>query len=229
MTTTIPRGAIVASAVALACAPPETYPEGLDPLDAEHMAEAPAPSEGVENPEALVVVAGRVEDGDTHYDWAHGTGYVHAGMLPTWSALAEPDVGVDRREVDDWEVEDGTSPDFAVSYTVTNYVTDDVFNVSVFFPIAWRQDIARGTEELPTAIAGRWDKTESEDALGNQAILLLSGFFVLVYTKPEVSELQLQFHIESADIDRNDADRVVQDFYDSLVAYVHDEGLPSYE
>jgi hypothetical protein len=223
------RCLVPAAALAAACAPPETYPEGLDPLDAEHQAEAPGPSGSESHPETLNLVTGRVEDGETTYDWAHATGYVHAGMLPTWDALAEPDVGVDRRAVDSWSVEAGTAPEFAVSHTVTNYVTDDVFDVSVYFPIAWRQDIARGTDELPTAIAGRWDKTESDDALGNAAVLLLSGFFVLVYTEPEISEIQLQFHIESADIERNDADRVMQDFYDSVVACVHDAGLPSYE
>lgn len=202
-------------AVLFACAAPETYAEGLAPLE-ENTADWPEATADETLPESVNVVSGVEDD----YDWAHARGYVHAGMLPTWEVLQNPDVGVDRRRVDGWTVTDDTDKNYSVSYTVNNVVNDVI---TIDFDVAWIQDIARGTKELPTAVAGRWEVVEA-DAI----IVVLAGSFVLIYEAPDISGLELIYHLNTAQRDAENPPKVLTDLYDSVVAVASGGDLPEY-
>lgn len=200
----------------LACAAPETYPEGLEPLE-DNTADWPKATDDEEYPETVEIKSGEEDD----YDWAHARGYVHAGMLPTWDVLQNPDVGVDRRRVDEWTVTEDTDKDYSVSYTVNNVVHDVI---TIDFDVAWIEDVARGTDELPTAIAGRWEVVEPDGI-----IVALAGSFVLIYEAPDVSGLELIYHLNTAQRDPENPPKVMQDMYDSVVAVAAGDDLPVYE
>ncbi|MEZ4239937.1 MAG: hypothetical protein R3F59_28060 [Myxococcota bacterium] len=56
--------------------------------------------------------------------WAHLRGFVRAAPEDVWAAAVDPDVGVDRREVDEWTVEDEPRATLDASYRVENTVHD---------------------------------------------------------------------------------------------------------
>jgi hypothetical protein len=193
----------------------EPLPDRLSPLE-ENRAPAPAPVDGDPYPEALSVISG----GDGSLWWAHARGYLHAPAQTVWEAISDPEVGVDRREVEEWSVTWDIAPQFERSYVVHNVVRDVL---TVEYDLTWLHELQAGSEQAPERVVGVWEKTD-----GTAFIDLLAGSFVLTPVSAEVTEIALVEHLKAPL--RDDATLVsyLRDLHESLVARVHGQSLPAY-
>lgn len=191
----------------------EPLPLRLAPLE-ENRASFPAPADGEKHPEVLSIVSG----GDSALWWAHGRGYLHAPIEDCWASLADPEVVVDRREVDEWTVSTDIAPRFDVSFLVHNLVRDVL---TVEYELTWLHELQAGTPQQPLRVVGTWSKTG-----GTPFIELLEGSFVLEPVSEEVTAIELIEHLDAAL--RDDATLVsyLEDLHASVVARVHGEPLP---
>ena len=204
--------------------------DALTPLE-PNRAPAPDPVGDDPYPEVLEVVSGG--DGDPW--WAHGRGYVQAPFADVWAATIDPDVGVDRREIDEWTVTDDPRATLDASYRVEN-VARDVLTVR--YELWWRHE--RQTEDPATADGDegddsapdpvvtsvtRWDKTD-----GTNFIDLLAGSIVLrpVEGAADVTEIELIEHLDAALRDDETIASYLRDLHASIVAAAHGEALPSW-
>ena len=195
----------------------DAVPEGLDPLEESNMADLPAARDGDDYPEELSLVG---DEGD-EYDWAHGAGYIHASVSDCWSAIQDPEVVVDRQRVTSWTVETDVEPEYDVSF-VLHETSEDI--VTVEFDVTWIQGRTAGEEGAPTAVVGRWAKTG-----GTELIYLLEGSIELTELESDVTEISLMEHLDTPGSDETDIYPVLQGLFDSIVARVNGEALPTYE
>lgn len=164
------------------------FPDGLEPLDGTNRASRPAiPADGVV-PETINFVEGEGND----WEWVHGRGFVRAPLIEVWRALQDPEVVVDRRQVDSWTIDRDVEPGFDTSFVIHNVVDDFV---SVEFDMTWRQSAVEGDREAPEVVAARFQKT-----FGTVFIDILRGS-VVMRPAPEdegVTEIELVEHIDAA-------------------------------
>ena len=209
------RALLAAVAILAACgksAPPP--PPGLGPIDDLTVAD-PAPVGGDAHPEALSLVSGSTAE----FDFAHGHGFVKAGLADVWSALKAPAVVVDRRK-SVWTsapAMDATAP---VAFTVHNTVHDVV---TVDFDVLWREGALSGRTESPDAIGVRGEKTA-----GTTLIQSLVDSFIVRPIDDATSTIDVVCHVSSAGNGRADCEQYVKDAYASVVARVHGRPLPTY-
>lgn len=192
-------------------------PTGLEPLEDTNLAAAPGAKDGDDYPEELSLVGGE-SDG---YDWAHGRGYLHASVSDVWAAMAQPEVVVDRRRVQEWTVELDVDPDYDVSFLL-HETSHDI--VTVEFDVTWIQGRLAGEEGAPTSVGARWTKTD-----GTDLIYLLQGSVLLEQVEAEITEIQLIEHLDTPGSDSSDVELVLNGLFDSLAATIHGEPLPTYE
>lgn len=193
----------------------EPFPTHLAPLE-DNRAKLPAPLDGDPYPERLSVVSG----GNSDLWWAHGRGYLKAEASVCWQALLDPEVGVDRREVDEWSITYDVAPQFDASYVVHN-VAQDVLTVA--YDLTWLHELQLGSASEPEEVVGVWDKTD-----GTTFIDILEGSFVLRAVEPEVTEIEIIEHLKAPL--RDDATLVsyLQDLHASITARIHEQPLPVY-
>jgi hypothetical protein len=189
------------------------FPSELAPLE-ENKAAWPSPTEDAEFPETLSVVSG----GDDTLWWAHARGYVGAPADEVWQHLRDPDADVDRREVDEWEVVDGTVPRFDDSYTIRCVVHD---LLTIEYDLTWVHELQEGTEAAPERVVAQWDKTD-----GTSFIDLLAGSLVLEPEGDEVTRLEYVEHLDAALRDDETIAQYLSDLHASIVALSHGEPLP---
>lgn len=189
-----------------------TFPHRLSPLE-PNRAQWPDPTT-----EELDVVSG----GDADLWWAHSRGYVQAPLADVWAALTDPDVVVDRREVDVWEVTDGPLPTFDRSWVV-HHVVQDV--ITVDYDLTWAWELQEGTDDAPERIVARWDKTD-----GTTFIDILSGTLVLepAADDPDVTGISAVDHLKAALRDDRTIVQYLEDLHASIVAASHGDPLPTY-
>jgi hypothetical protein len=189
-----------------------TFPHRLSPLE-PNKAHWPDPTT-----EDLDVVSG----GDADLWWAHSRGYVQVPLADVWAALAEPDVVVDRREVDVWEVTDDPLPAFDRSWVV-HHVVQDV--ITVDYDLTWAWELQEGTDAAPERIVARWDKTD-----GTTFIDILSGTIVLepAPDDPGATGVSVVDHLKAALRDDRTIAKYLEDLHASIVAASHDDPLPTY-
>jgi uncharacterized protein YndB with AHSA1/START domain len=189
-----------------------TFPARLSPLE-ENRAAWPDPAA-----ESLSVVSG----GDSDLWWAHSRGYVHAPLARVWAALADPDVLVDRREVDEWEVTDEPLPAFDRSWLV-HLVVQDV--ITVDYDLTWAWEIQLGGTEAPERVVARWDKTA-----GTPFIDILRGTIELEPhpDDPDVTSISVVDHLQAALRDDETLVQYLEDLHRSVVAATHGDPLPTW-
>lgn len=199
-----------------ACARPEVvgFPSELAPLE-ENRAPWPVPSGG-SFPEEVEVVSG----GDDALWWAHARGYVDAPAAEVWRHLRDPEVDVDRREVDEWEVTADTVPRFDDSYTI-HCVVHDVLTVE--YDLTWVHELQEGTEDAPRRVVAQWSKTD-----GTAFIELLEGTVVLEPEDDGTTRLEYVEHMKAALRDDATIARYLSDLHASLVAAAAGEPLPTW-
>lgn len=191
-------------------------PPGLQPLEEENLAKAPTRS-GDAYPESMNVVSGETDD----YAWAHARGYVHADLATVWDAFATPEVVVDRRRVQEHDVTWDVEPEYDVSFILHNTSYDIV---TVEFDLTWRQGATAGTAEDPDEVTIRWEKTD-----GSAFVYLLEGSVVLLPADDDVTEVQLIEHLATAGSGAEEVEAYFADLFDSVLAHIAGEALPTYE
>lgn len=193
---------------------PAPAPDVLSPLE-DNAAHAPVPDGDDPWPEVLSIVSG----GDSELWWAHAVGFVKGTPEEVWTAARDPEVGVDRREVDAWtltEVED----DFDASYIVHNTVNDVI---TVNYDLRWLHELQGAEPDDPLRVVAVWEKTE-----GTSFIELLQGSIVLLPESPGVTRIELVEHLEAPLRDDQTLVSYLQDFHGSLVAAVRGDPLPTW-
>jgi hypothetical protein len=168
-------------------------------------------------PEELSIVSG----GDSDLWWADARGYVQAPIGDVWAAALDPEVGVDRREVDEWSYED--QPDDGLDAVYLVHITvHDVITVN--YDLLWKHEVQEGTADDPTKVVAVWSKVD-----GTSFIDILQGSLVLrAVDGQDVTQVELEEELKAAL--RDDATLVayLQDFFDSLVAASHGRPLPEW-
>jgi len=190
------------------------FPPGLAPLGA---IDTPWPGADGEYPEELTTTQGSTDD----YDWVHARGYVHAPLPEVYSAMRVPEVGVDRREVDEWSVTWDVEEGYDHSYAILNVVHQIA---TIQFTTTWRHGVVEGTEEDAVLTATRWQKTD-----GSDVIYVMEGSMVATRVDDEVTSLELIEHLSSLQSDHGTIQAYLRDFHADLLAVVHDEPLQSFE
>ena len=200
------------------------FPPGLEPLE-PIQADWPDSTASSEHPEAQTFAGGDAVDDETEaeYSWVHSRAYVQMPIHKVYQALVVPRVNADRREIDDYTVDWDVEPEYPYSYTLHNTVNDVI---TVEFDVTWRHGAIGGSEDEPTEVGTRWQKTE-----GSTVIEILRGSVHTVAIDDDVTGVELILHQRTLrrgfDADRTRA--YLQDFYVALLAEAHGEPLPSYE
>jgi len=188
------------------------FPETLGALEANRAPAIDDPS----LPEVIVFASGK-DDG--RY-WAHARAYVHADPDEVYRALQVPRVLVDRREIDEWEVEWDTVPAYEISLTLHQTVHDVL---TVQYDTTWVMEEHDADAFGLTRFAAQWDKTD-----GTPFIDLLAGSLVAEQVAGGVTELQLVAWLEATLRDEQTLVSYLDDLHADLVAHVAGRALPSY-
>jgi hypothetical protein len=199
------------------CSNPDPIIPDLAPLD-DNQASLPTGGAGDPYPEELAIVSG----GDSDLWFAHGAGYLHASVLDAWTAALDPDVGVDRRKVAEWSVEQNPQPDVDASYIVHQTVHDVI---TVDYDLWWRHEVQAGTVEEPEQVVAVWSKIAGTPFID---ILQYSLVITPVEGEDEIVALDLIGQLKAAADDDSSLVSFFGDFHASLAAVVHGEPLPTY-
>ncbi len=194
------------------------FPAGLEPLDGTNRATRPALNADGTLPETMIFTRGETND----WEWVHGRGFVKASLADTWKAFQDPQVVVDRRQVDEWTVDENVEAGFDRSFVVHNTVHD---LITVDFDMTWRQSAVEGDKESPEAVAIRFQKT-----FGSVFIDILRGSVVLRPAPEDETVTEVEF-VEHIDAAQGGADRInayLVDLHASVVARAHGQALPVY-
>lgn len=194
------------------------FPTGLEPLDGANRATRPALLADGSLPETMTFTRGETND----WEWVHGRGFVKAPLAETWKAFQDPLVVIDRRQVDEWTVDEDVEAGFDRSFVVHNRVFDFI---TVEFDMTWRQSVVEGDAESPEVVAMRFQKT-----FGTVFIDILRGSVVL-RAAPEdegVTEVEFVEHIDAAQGGADRINKYLVDLHGSVVERAHGRELPVY-
>lgn len=185
------------------------FPEGLEPWEMPNEAEPPAATDTEPYPEEITFVRKR---------WMgalsmHSRAYVHADVATTFAAVRHPLAGADRRPAVTFEWEDDVEPDYEHSHR-SHLVIPDI--VTVEFWLTWRSGVVEGTSEEPIITATRWQKTD-----GTSAISLLEGSIVCTRVNDEVTELQIQYHLNAVASNFDTIENYLRGYFDSILLLAH--------
>jgi hypothetical protein len=184
----------------------------------ENTAEYPAPTADEPYPERIEYVR---TQWTRSVDAVHARAYVHADLRTTFEAVRDPLAGADRRESVTFTFVEDVEPSVRWSHESMLTVPDIV---TIEFTLRWLHDICQGTPEMPERTSTRWQKV-----FGSSAITLLRGNIQCVPITPEVTGLEIQYHLDSLAADHQTIEDYLQGYYDSILALVRDEPLPVQE
>lgn len=192
------------------------FPPGLAPLE-ENTAPWPQPEGDDTYPETPSVVSGEGED----WAWVHLRGYVHGTVDETWAALQDPEVVLDRREVDEWSVTQLQEEGYDVSFSVHNIVHDVI---TIEFDVAWREGAVEGTLDDPQVVGVRFQKVE-----GTDFIELMEGSVTVYEVTEDATAIEIIEHLDATGTDPVEAcTSWMSDLYASVVARVAGDPLPTW-
>jgi hypothetical protein len=193
--------------------PPWTAP--LDPTDE---AMDPAPTSTDAHPEQLSIVTGHNSD----YYWAHCRGWIHGSVDQVWSAMKDPNVIVDRRTVSSWTVtKQDVDPTAAVSFILHNVIVNVI---TVQIDTEWREGVTEGSSSAPTKVAVRNTLVN-----GNLLVTTIDDSIETSRVDDQTVEVQIERHAQNASpTPDSDIRRYEQDLFNSIVARVHGQPLPTY-
>ncbi|MBN4049506.1 hypothetical protein JYT86_00445 [bacterium AH-315-N03] len=194
------------------------FPPYLEPWEDPNEADPPEATPTEMYPEEVVFIRRRWVGGAAA---VHARAYVHADVSTTFEAVRTPLAGADRRESVTFTWEDDVDSRVPWSHR-SHLVIPDV--VTVEFELTWLSDIVEGNADAPTMTATRWQKT-----WGTTAIPLLEGSIVCVRVTDTVTELQIQYHLDSLGGGHETIEDYVTGYFESILALVRGEPLPIQE
>jgi hypothetical protein len=183
------------------------------PLAALEASKAPWPETGTEG---INVVTGNAGP----YNYAVASAYVNAPLASVLAALRDPNVVVDRRRVDAWEVDppgDHPPPLFKVHNTVHGAAV-------VQFETTWRSGVVQGTAAKPKLVCARDRKTA-----GSSFINVLEDSIVARPVDAHTSAIEIVRHLKAMNVGTKEAEQYVRDVYANIVAHAHGQAVPRYK
>jgi hypothetical protein len=220
---------LVAVALALPClagcglGSAKDLPPDYKPLEPTNLATFPT-SPDDPHPEMLSTVKGK--DMTTGDSWAHGRGYVKAPITTVWTALQNADVVVDRRELTKWEVTQ-SGFDMIADYSFMAHLYTNS-SPSVDYVIEWRSKALEGSKDAPTQVFARDDLVQSAIFFDITLMTTLSDTVIINIVDPNTSTFEVIRHRNTVQGNPDDAERYIQDLFNSVVASVHGAALPTY-
>ena len=200
----MPRGFFILVLAFAACQSSEEteFPPGLAPLG-DNTATLPG-----ESGESVHIVTGAADG----YDYGHARGRLRTDMNAVWEALGDPEVLINRRDIDRWTVTRDTEPAYEMSYRIHSVIEEIV---TVEYDQDWR--FGR-TDEV---IIGRYQKTQ-----GSSFISVLEGSVIARPLSDDMVEIELVQHLGAVGGDDSTIVDYLQLSFDSLRARVHGQPLP---
>lgn len=192
------------------------FPPGLEPLE-ENTAPWPAAERGDPYPETLSMVSGEADA----YAWTHARGYVHGSVSEVWDALQEPEVVVDRRGVDAWDVTLENVDGYDAAFTIHNEVYDII---TIDFDLAWREGAVAGSIDDPQAVGVRFLKVA-----GTGLIEVMEGSITVYGMDSDLSAIELIEHLEAYSTGTAETESWMSDLFASVVAWVAGDPLPTFD
>ncbi len=191
---------------------PDVEWHGLEPWEAPNEAPAPEGTDEDPYPEEITFVRKRWMGNNNSI---HSRAYVHADLETTFAAVRHPLAGADRRPAVTFTWEDDVEPDYPFSHR-SHLVIPDI--VTVEFELTWRSDYVQRDPETdaPTMAATRWQKT-----WGTTAISLLEGSIVCRRVSDDVTELQIQYHLNAVGSGFETIEDYLTGYYDSILLLAH--------
>lgn len=189
---------------------------GFQPLEPA-LAEAswPAPQEGDPYPETLGPIVRGTASG---HDFAHARGYVHASLARVYQALHDPEAGRIHNPSEEWTPTLGVEPQYPISYRI-RYVEYPFPTITVVWEVTYRGGALEGTDEAPTVVGFRYQKT-----WGNDNIRVQSGSLVATEVDTGVTSVEMVGWLDATTQGPDDVAGTVQDLYGNLLAVL--AGLP---
>ncbi len=212
---TLPSGVLrvpakpgLAVAVALAAAGCQDdistpFPEGLEPLEDNQIAE---------QPDGPFVETLRIESSDTDMIRIHARGFVLVPPADLWAAAKTPEANASICSTTEHSITPDNEPRFESSFLI-HYV------VRAFLTVEWDDQwrFGRITDEL--------GMIKHQKVKGSDFIVFSAGTIqVLATVDPGISELVFVEHLDAVSGSEADVVEGVQHNYDALVATAH--GLP---
>lgn len=184
-------------------------PPGLDPLE-ENSASLP-------DDESVNFSSSDTED----YHNTNARGRVLAPMADVVTCVQTPEVGVDRRRVSEFSVNNAVDPDYEVSYDVLTTVEDIV---TLTYTLTWVQG-----EREDASWGARWTKADDRDSDVNANLLEdLDGSVLVQAIDDSNTDVGIIEHLEATMTSTDDTEQFTGDFYASIVACAHGDPLPTY-
>jgi hypothetical protein len=207
-----------------ACGKAPVAPQGFAPLDPTNQASLPAATASAQFPEQIKTVNGH--DTMTGYDWADGEGYVSAPVTTVWKALQNASVVANRRELSSWMI---TKTNVYATADVSFLLTNVTQQEGLQFVIEWREAATVGTVNAPRTVIIRGDLSQSAMILGEDIMTVLSDSIVLTVVNDQTTAYAAIRH-RGPDAGSSPAacTQYVTDVYNSVVATVHGQPLPTY-
>lgn len=187
------------------------FPPGLEPWDEVNEAPPPEAREGEPYPEELSLLRK-----DERYMGAlvvHARAYVQADVATTFAAVRHPLAGADRRPAVTFTYEEGVEPEYAYSHR-SHLVVPDI--VTIEFDLTWRSGVVESVDGEPTVTATRWQKTE-----GSSAITRLEGSVVCHRVTDDVTELQIQYHLDALASGYDTIENYLRGYFESILLLAH--------
>ncbi len=194
------------------------FPAGLEPLEEEHKADDPAPTDTDPYPEVLSMTDGEVDA----YHWVHATTFVKAPLARVYDAIRTPDININRRAVDAWNVkETDVEPDYEFSHQIYARV-DDI--ITVEYEVVWRFGSMQDEDGELSGVRARWQKVWGSEVIG-----LLRGSVELEPVDDNTTRLQVIEHLDALQGRGDNARNYVTDFVNEVHLYSRGEPLPTYD
>jgi hypothetical protein len=208
-----------AGGLALGCGAPEhKMPAWMQPLDPTDQAAAPAAVAGDPFPESVNVVTGTTSD----YSWGHSHGWIHSPIGTVWKAMQDLDVIVDRRTVAQWSITKTNVDSTATVSFIAHNVVQNVLTVTL--DTEWREGPANGDAGEPQVVAIRNDLQAS-----SIFVSVLEDSVRLIRHDADTTEFESMRHGKTlSPTPETDIRTYENDLYNSVVARVHGQPLPTY-
>lgn len=193
------------------------FPPGLEPVG-ENTAPLPMGTPDDPFPEAIEVVHGEIDG----VIFVHARGFIHAPPGKVWSALMEPDVFSDRRNIDSYSATFDVEPEYDFSVQVS-YVVERV--VTIEWDENWRYGVIEGTAAELEHGAIAFQKT-----FGTTFIALLEGSFGVfaIDGEPQITEYGFIEHLDTIMTTSDVPAQRAVDMHENIKAFVNDLPLPEY-
>lgn len=190
------------------------FPVGLGPV-MDNTANYPEATDRYEYPEEVNIVTGTAS-----LPWVHGRGYVHGSIERVWEAMREPEVLVDRRNVDEWAVEYDIDDTYSHSFRIHNIAHEAI---DVEFYLEWRQDVIDGSPAAPGIVASRSSLSESTLFLTTVEVST-----TLIAIDDSTTAIEIVQVVDAISTDELVLRTAVGDWFDDMTAWIAGEEMVAF-